>query len=240
MLYNNSILKFYGIIMESGIYKLSFKGSTKVYIGRSKNIAARLIQHLSCMRTNKASIKLQEAYNLYGPPNLDVLEFADPSELDELEKAYIDRLNTVEEGLNTRKSTSGGHSGLWGDQNGRSLYSNEQIADVLFLLIDDTHSYTYPIIASKTGVPKPTIVDIANGTGHKWLGKVFPEEYLKLCSFRNRKNTRKYLKAVSPEGVVYTVDHLTNFCTLYNLQTGNVSRLLRGKCKSYNGWTAIP
>lgn len=224
--------------MSSGIYLLKFSGTDEVYIGKSKNIEIRFSQHKSCFKASKAAVKLQKAYHSYGMPELVVLEKAPEHDLEYLEKTYIEKYNSVDAGLNTRKSTSGGHSGLWGTLNGRSKYSNEQIADVLFLLISN-HNFTYPVITKKTGVPKSTIVDIANGTGHLWLQNFFPEEYSLLLSFRHRKNSRKYLKAVSPSGVVYEVTHLSNFCKEHNLPTGNMSRLLRGLCNKYGEWTAI-
>jgi len=238
-MYNYIIKTFIIIIMESGIYLLSFPNTSRVYVGKSKNISVRYKQHKAAFNASKAAIKLQKAYHTYGMPTLSVIELAEESALDELESKYIEQFNSVENGFNTRKAAAGGHTGLWGDMNGRSKYSNEQIADTLFLLIDE-QSLTYPIITARTGVPKTTIVDIANGTGHKWLQNIFPEEYSKLVSLRYRRKTKNYLKAVSPEGIVYQVEHLSRFCKEHRLPTGNISRLLRGKCKAYGGWTAIP
>lgn len=224
--------------MTSGIYKLVFPNTDKVYVGRSKNVEIRYKQHLACFRGNTSSKKLQEAYNTYGTPNSLLITEGPEDSLIDLENSLIKELDCVNNGFNSRGNTDGGHSGLWGDLNGRSKYTNEQIADCLFLLIQ-IPKLTYPIISSRTGVPKATIVDIANSTGHTWLEKFFPEEIKELKSFRHKRNTRLYLNAVSPEGIVYKVEHLSDFCKEHGLQTGNMSRLLRGKCKSHGKWTAI-
>ena len=224
--------------MDSGIYKLSFTGTDQVYIGRSKHLNLRSTQHKSTLKVGSASKKLQAAYNKYGMPSFSIVEYAEEFLLETLEKEYIIKYNSVDNGFNTRKSTSGGHSGLFGETNGRSKYSNDQIIDCLFLLIGDS-KITYPIIAQRTGVPKSTIVDIVSGNNHKWLETVFPNEYSLLLSFKNKTNTRFYLKAVSPDGIIYTVGNLSQFCAEHRLSTGNMSRLLRGKCKSYGNWTAI-
>jgi hypothetical protein len=223
--------------MSSGIYLLNFLGTDKVYIGQSSNIEVREKQHKALFKGNNASKKMQEAYNLHGMPTLSILCLATQPELDDLEYKYIAEFDSVNNGFNTRKSAGGG-SNLWGDLNGRAKYSNQQIIDCLYLLISDLR-FTYPIITLKTGVPKSTIVDIANCSGHTWLEKIFPEEYLRLRSIKNKRNTSKYLRAVSPLGEISVVEHLSNFCKEHNLPTGNISKLLRGKCKSYGSWTAI-
>lgn len=224
--------------MTRGVYKLNFKDCPLPYIGQSKNIEVRLKQHLALFRANKASTKLQKAYNLYGVPTIEILHCAEnlsKSELDDLEQYYIKYHNAVEHGLNTRTSASAG-ANLSGERNGNSKYTDDQIIDALFLLVE-TPRKTYPIISEMTGVGRGTIVDIANGTGHVWLQKVFPEEYAVLMNGRGLGNSNCYKKAVSPDGVVYTVRYLSNFCSKHKLHTGNMSRLLRGKSKSYNGWT---
>ena len=224
--------------MTTGIYKLKFKGTDKVYIGQSLNIEYRLMQHKSLFKSAKASAKMMGAFTCYGFPTIEVLEVCSREELDDLEAQYIIQYDSMNNGFNTRSSAAGG-SNLWGASNGRAIYSNEQIIDCLFLLIQ-TPKLTYPQIQDITQVLKATIVDIANGTGHTWLEQKFPSEYAILKSYRKCRNTREYMKAVSPTGEVFTVTHLSNFCSEHKLQTGNMSKLLRGKCKSYGGWTAIP
>ena len=223
--------------MATGIYILRFKDTDKVYIGQSTNLSLRLTQHKSLFKSGQASKKMQEAYSLYGMPTMEILIHCEESDLDDLEYEAINLYDSVNNGFNTR-SYAGGGSNLWGESNGRSKYSNAKIIDSFFLLLQ-TPKVTYPKIYSLTGVPKGTLVDISNGTGHKWLQDIFPEEYKTLISYRHKRNTRTYSKLMSPEGSIFVVEHLTKFCHEHNLDTGNMSKVLTGKKKQYLGWKVV-
>jgi predicted GIY-YIG superfamily endonuclease len=223
--------------MSTGIYILRFKNTSKVYIGQSTNLELRAVQHKSLFRAGNASQKMQEAFNTYGLPSMEVLVECEAQELDALEYEAISLYDSVNNGFNTRKSAGGG-SNLWGELNGRSKYTNTQIIDAFFLLLQSP-KLTYPKIFSMTGVPRPTLVDISNGTGHKWLGSMFPDEYTLLLSYRHKRNTRFYPKIMSPTGEIHTVEHLSNFCKKHGLDTGNLSKVLTGKKKQYLGWQVI-
>lgn len=60
--------------MTCGIYIMSFKGTDKVYIGKSKSIETRANSHMFLFRKNRAPYKLQQAYNTFGNPDLEILE----------------------------------------------------------------------------------------------------------------------------------------------------------------------
>lgn len=225
--------------MASGIYILTFKGTDKVYIGQSKYLTTRYMQHKSLFKANKASNKMQAAYNTYGMPEFFILLECCIDDLDKQEALFIQEFDSVENGFNTRSSPTGGGISLWGDLNGRSKYSNDQIISSMFLLLKEP-KLTYQEISSETKVHKATLCDISNGTGHKWLKDLFPEEYIKLLSYRHKRNTRFYLSVTSPEGIVHNVENLSRFCEKYNLDTGNMSKLLTGKRKSYLGWKPLP
>lgn len=224
--------------MTCGIYILKFIGTSQVYIGQSRNIEKRYQQHLGLLRSGYASNKLHKAYLKYGIPILEIVQVGLEVDLDRLEYEYILSYDSVINGFNTRSTPTSGGVNMWGDQNGRSKYSNEQIIEVFYLLLEDK-VVTYPEICKITGVPKATITDIANGTGHTWLAKAFPDEYKSLLSIKGKRNTRFYRAIMSPLGTVYEVTHLSSFCSEHGLDTGNISKLLRGKKKSYNGWTAV-
>lgn len=222
---------------DCGIYALRFNGTDKLYIGQTTSFTQRLKQHKALFKSNKSSKKLQQAYNIYGMPDMEILEYCKEDELNSLEEEFIEIYNSISNGYNSRSSATGGNS-LFGESNGNSIYSNEQIINSLFLLIS-IPKLTYPEITKITKVAKGTLVDIANGTGHKWLNKIFPEEYNYLLSFRHKRNTRLYKLIKSPEGKIYKVEHLTKFCNEHNLDNGNISKLLRGLKKQYLGWTAV-
>lgn len=58
--------------MSSGVYLLEFAPGV-TYVGKSVNIEGRYDQHIKSLRDGTASVKMQHAYNAYGPPNVQVL-----------------------------------------------------------------------------------------------------------------------------------------------------------------------
>jgi hypothetical protein len=46
----------------------------------------------------------------------------------------------------------------------------------------------------------------------------------------------EYPPILSPEGIVYTIDNLSEFCRVYNLQTSNLRKVLNGARISHKGW----
>lgn len=77
--------------MKSGIYQLKFRdGST--YIGKSKDIDRRMLEHKKALETGKAASKLQRAYILSGYPTYEVLLLCHRDHLELLEAACISRI----------------------------------------------------------------------------------------------------------------------------------------------------
>ena len=59
--------------MITGIYALKFIGTNKVYIGQSIDIQKRFLAHIYTLSNNRGSAKLQEAYNTFGKPYVDII-----------------------------------------------------------------------------------------------------------------------------------------------------------------------
>lgn len=106
-------MRLYELNKKIGIYKISFKGSNKVYIGQSINLRNRLKYHKVMLKKNEHNnIKLQHSCNKYGfnNINIEILEFIDDinkDKLNELELKYINKYNSFYDGLNC---TIGGDS----------------------------------------------------------------------------------------------------------------------------------
>lgn len=225
--------------MTCGIYIMYFENTDKVYIGQSRDIEKRISQHTLLFKNRTASKKLMEAIDTFGLPKIEILEECPESDLDFLEEYYFKEFDSINNGFNTRSSATSGGINCYGDKNGRSKYTNKQIINVLFALIDTPH-IKYEEIADNTGVSRSMVVDIACGNSHKWLAREYPEEYLILTKLLGKRSALKYGKIVSPEGQIFKVEHLSNFCREHNLDTGNISKLLRGILKSHKGWKLLP
>lgn len=68
------------ITLSPAIYKISIKGSDKIYIGETVNLSQRLQKHFSKLRNNSHSNPiLQNLFNKYGEENfqIDVIEYLD-------------------------------------------------------------------------------------------------------------------------------------------------------------------
>lgn len=224
--------------MTIGIYKLTFPNTESIYIGQSANIEIRYRQHISCLKNRKAAKKLQKAYDTYGIPNFTIIKECAIEELDTIENEYINIFNSVSLGFNTHQVFEGIRISQYGDLNGRSKHTNSQIIQAFFMLISE-EDLTHQEISNVTGVSRAMVVDIAIGHSHKWLDQKFPEEYKYLLSLIGRRKARFYYKIKSPDGKIYEVKHASLFGREHGLNSGNLSRLLNGKCKSHKGWTPV-
>ncbi len=157
-----------------------------MYIGQSVDIEQRWRAHRHSFKYNTAPIKLQEAYNVYGEPRLYVLKICDSTLLDMLETKYILEYNSREDGFNRSSGGSTGNcSGLIGELNGRSIYSNDKVLEV-FELLKTTH-YSYLKIAEICNVSKEMVGHIVAGITHAWVKEQYPEEFQQMLEFRRTK-----------------------------------------------------
>lgn len=91
--------------MTTGIYALTWPNALKIYVGQSKDVQNRYLQHCTSLRSGTSSRKLQEYTELEGNlPNLVILEeVPDYLNLDIFEQKYIDLFDSINNGLNTNK-----------------------------------------------------------------------------------------------------------------------------------------
>lgn len=230
--------------MTIGIYKLNFKNTDKVYIGQSNNIEYRYAGHLRSFKDNEASIKMQEAYNIYGIPEYEILIECTLEEIDKYENEAIDIFNSVNNGFNSFSSSIRYDSTQYGSNNVRAIYSEELIIKVFNMLVADTN-ILYKDIAEITGVSYGTINMIAHGGNHKWLSKIFPDKYkILLSKIGTRKGNCKSAKSqgieyptiLSPEKLEYSISNAREFARLHNLDQSALLRVLKGVAKSHKGW----
>lgn len=223
--------------MTCGIYILKFNGTDKVYVGQSVDIESRFLKHRSAFNRKAAAPKLQQAFNTYGMPELNILLEAPIYELNSIEKEAIEIFNSVEYGFNTLSEA--GNPVLHGDKTGTSRYSNEEYLSVLRLLVQKDPSLNKRQIEEITGVSIYTIRHIAALESHSWMKEVEPELYSELEKLKNETPYRygtQYPKLVSPTGVVYEVAHVTNFAKEHGLLQPKVTEVLKGTRAIHKGW----
>ncbi len=86
-----------------GIYAIKNNITKKYYVGQSKHVKRRWIEHKSELNKNRhANCHLQSSWNKYGYDNFEfmLLEECKNTELDEKERFWIMKLNSYSEGYN--------------------------------------------------------------------------------------------------------------------------------------------
>ncbi len=154
--------------MTTGIYKLNFIGTDKVYIGKGTNIESRLARHINLLKNNSHSRKMNAAYAEFGTPIMEILCECSIEELNSFENETIEIYSSVNNGFNTLYCAEAMPDGSLcpGELNGRAKYSNIQITEVFNILVDSP-TLLYKGISSITGVSINVIEEIARGARHK-------------------------------------------------------------------------
>lgn len=229
--------------MTIGIYLLRFKNTTKVYIGKSLHIEGRFKDHIKNLTKGNGAKKLQEAFNTFGIPELEILCDCGIDELSELEDLGIQLYDAVLNGFNTLKE-SGDVPLNCGEEHGCSKYSNEQIEEVFNLLISSI-DISFKEISERTLVSTDIISKVSSTKLHHWLEEKYPEKYAILRSIRGTRNPERnsikdkgiiYPKILSPTGEIFMVENIRKFAREHGLDQGNLGKTLKGIRKTVGGW----
>ena len=118
--------------MKAYIYFIINDINGKRYVGQTTDFSRRKYTHFKHLRENRhANIKLQNAWNKYGEKNFHIekiiLDNTNKEELDELEKYYISKYNSIENGYNIVEGGSKGRG-----NNSRGKLNFEEYA-IIFL-----------------------------------------------------------------------------------------------------------
>lgn len=231
--------------MTCGIYILRFKGSDSVYIGQAVNIERRISSHKTKLKGGASSIKLQDAYNRYGPFTYEILTECLEHELDNLEELMISKYDSYNSGLNSRNKVCNG-KGLVGDSHPGSKFDNDTIIEIFYYLTE-MPELLYQEIADITETNVSLVRDINLGKRHTWLSDKFPEKYTQLNT-TNRLVTRntvangKVYPAIINDKTGEIISNITNISEIaraYNLSNSHLNEVLNGKAKSTKGWSLV-
>lgn len=150
-----------------GVYALKLNG--QYYVGSSTNIERRVAKHLTELKANKhVNPKLQQAYKLYGEPEILILQESKVAETEYLrdrEQHYMDKYNSVRRGYNTINANGGPLR--------ERTYEENQIIKA-FLLIGTKPETD---ICLETGITPKMLKGIRLGTFAEWLVTEYPTEY---------------------------------------------------------------
>ena len=175
--------------MAIGIYRLSFPNTDKVYIGQSINMSNRRASHMNSFIRGYATKKLQEAYRVYGTPEFTIQEECTKEELNTKELYYINKYNSVVDGFNSIYSALDG-SGLYGEDCYSANYTNDKYIEALFFIINNKE-LSLPEISKLSDISVGVLIQIQAGNSHKWLEKLYPEEYKQMLAMKGNRHTYK-------------------------------------------------
>lgn len=228
--------------MKVGIYALYWWDQDLIYIGQSQDIDRRYKEHLSTLKSKKhTNYKVQDAYNKYGIPKLEIVEYCSLQQLNELEIQWtleFNSLNTIQ-GLNIIEAGTVGY----GTASNGSKYTKLQIL-MVFRAISTYNHPLYKDIAKNIGVNASLLKDIKCGKSHLWLKEAYPFRYSRMLNVNANSNSKslynslgKVVKVLNTNNnTVYTIHNIREFAKQHNLANTHLGEVIRGNRKSHKGW----
>jgi hypothetical protein len=230
------------MVTISGIYKLSFFGDLRAYIGQSVNVCLRYKQHLKALaQNNHYNYKLQQLYNTLGPPEFEILEEVSGKDaLNTREIYWVEHYDSFYSGLNL---TTGGEGFGSGEDNPGSQHTNAEIVEAVKLLVSEVH-LSIPEISQITKISPFILQNISSLASHNWLAVEEPELWAQLLEINEYKrhsawfkNNKTQVSLVSPEGVLHEFTNINEFAATHNLSRSRLSSVLSGRSSHHKGWT---
>ncbi len=228
--------------MTVGIYALYWEEQDLIYIGQSQNIEARYREHLYKMKNTKhTNYKVQNTFDLYGEPILQILQECSIENCNELEIYYTREFDSINNGLNIIEAGLVG----WGVNSNASKYTKWQILKA-FSLLYRTKLSTRDI-AKRCKVNIGVVHGIQSGTTHIWLKAKYAEKFNLIKDrlqtvFLNRSykasiHSGKEVKVINPKGEIVTIQgSLSLFARNNNLTKSHFCKVVAGELSQHKGW----
>lgn len=110
--------------MTTGIYKITNKETGQVYIGQSQNCERRIVEH-----KKRKNLTIDDYINFFGVDAFifEIVEECQPEELDDKEKEYIKKYDSINNGYNYQE---GGFNNSIGEGNGRAKLTEEEVKEI--------------------------------------------------------------------------------------------------------------
>lgn len=230
--------------MITGIYALYWEEQDLIYIGQSQDIHSRFKEHKRKLKnTSHTNYKVQETYNLYGFPELIILEKCAIEYSNSLEVYWTKEFNSLH-GANGLNIIEAGDVG-YGTNSNNSKYTKLQVL-LTFRYLYHTKYIPRSNIVDILSIDRSLINDIAKGASHLWLHNKYPNSYNKMIGLREYKESQSYLKfypsvsdipvVLSPDGIIHQVLNQHEFCITHKLSQPHLCTVLSGKRKTHKGW----
>lgn len=198
-----------------GIYKITNIITGKSYIGQSKDIRKRLMEHL---RHNESVIDKEIQEYGYSCFETELLEECKVEELDEKEDYYIQKYDTINNGYNCVR---GGQHNI-GESNGRVKLSENDVYNIREAY-NNHESKESVYIKYKNKVSKLYFSNLWEG--HSWK-HIHYDVYTK-----ENKDYYKY-KASGKEHQIFTDDEILKLRKRYEFETANeIYESVKSRCK---------
>lgn len=226
--------------MTIGIYSLYWEEQDLVYIGQSVDIEKRTRQHINMLKSNThKNHKIQNTYDNYGLPKLSILEKCVVDRLNDLEIYWVNEFNSISKGLNIAEPGSSSY----GINHGGAIYSKIQVLLAFRKLQNPNNSVIN--IAKEINTSNNFVYNLLGGS-HIWLAQKYPKLYKRMLDSKQKRisisnkvaaisrcKTRSF---ISPEGIIYEVTNMKEFCQLHGLDRSHFSSVATGKRPTHKGW----
>ena len=232
-------------LSKTGIYAIVNKISGKFYIGSAAQLGkcpsdsgfySRWYTHLTALEFKKHHCDhLQKSWNKYGADafRFQILEFADPKKCIEVEQMYLDLFPVGDrEIVYNTCFIAGNCQGMVRTKNYKDKMALSCGSEEVTLISPFWKEFTCISrrdFAQRYNLHQSHLGRVINKeiSSHKgWYRKDNPK--IPLWEFRHLKSKR----------VVKTC-HQVSFARRYNLDPSSVSKLIKGKIRSINGWVKL-
>lgn len=223
--------------MHNTVYKLEFRNTEKIYVGRSNNFIKRISSHISAMKGGYSTKKLQQAYDIYGVPTASILQDnISDTEIYNVEKSFILSLDTINNGFNTSSDTKQGGGGK-GELSSWAKYSNSSIEELIYFIVNNPH-ISLVKVGELLDIDYSTVEGVAYGKTYTWMQTDLPELYVELMLLKGSRKDNLSAGSIllSPAGIVYQFNNTREFCRQQDLNQSAISKVLRGVHKQHRGW----
>ncbi len=232
---------------KPGIYRIVNLVNGKCYVGHTSNLKQRKNDHYKLLRHNKhKNNHLQDAWNLYGEINfifeiLEIIEY--PLDFVKNRKQYAEYLCPYEQKWIDYYNAADGDYGYNEAPVSKSLLGYKHKPDVIEA-------------NRQRQLNRPPITEETRDKHRKSLIKYYQENSVSEGAKQNLREailgvpkskehvnnmilsrcTKRYI-FTSPEGYVYPCKHRNRFCIVFNISSGEMSKLLSNTYNYIKGWT---